>query len=370
MLLLATKGTQQWLVSLICEDFTQSSGGCHRSAQLHALLEHDGWHLTPVAPPDPPVSRWQTVQRGISAARKHGFVQPLGIDSLRSQGHVAHSVATLHRRFPRLTGILQEGTGYGALSATALWRDRGVQTILVPANIESLAPNYHSWTHQGFDVAQRFAHERRWWAIADAIFTISVEEAWWLQLHGIQAEHLPYYPAPQHYQQLLALRASRQPCQQTGYLWLADFRNPANRIGVELTLAWINRLGPPPFPIKIVGRGSDWLRQEYSEQLPASCQILGELCEQELTELQRTCIAQLIVHPATSGMLTRVINTAVSGIPILGNDMAFKSAWSLFAPNSINPTSWPTSLPTPYPPKICQSIQEHFLSFLQSNFSY
>jgi len=38
MLLLATQASRQWLVSLICSDPSQASGGCHRSLQLIHLL--------------------------------------------------------------------------------------------------------------------------------------------------------------------------------------------------------------------------------------------------------------------------------------------------------------------------------------------
>jgi hypothetical protein len=57
MLLLATQASRQWLVSLICSDPSQASGGCHRSLQLIHLLESDGWHLEPIDPPLPPANR-------------------------------------------------------------------------------------------------------------------------------------------------------------------------------------------------------------------------------------------------------------------------------------------------------------------------
>lgn len=325
MLLLATKQARQWLVSLICRDPAQASGACHRSLQLIHLLESDGWRLQPVAPPAAPASRWTTLGYGLAASLRHGPLQPLGLDSLRSHGHVAHQVHQLHSSFPQLCGVIQEGTGYGGLSAVAEWRRRGVRTVLVPANIESLAPNTGSWTHRGLDVSVRFAHERRWWAMADAIFTISIEEAWWLQLHGIDAEHLPYYPAPEREQQLFAIRSQRQPDPTVGWLWLADFANPANRAGAPLSLRWLERCSHPPQALQIVGRGCSWLQQSFAERLPSYAHVLGEVSDAQLAQLYRQCTAQLIVHPATSGMLTRVVDAAIMGIKIEGNLMAFKS---------------------------------------------
>ena len=328
MLLLATKDTRQWLVSLICSDPAEASGACHRSLQLAHLLESDGWHLETLDPPSPPANRWHTLWLGAAAALHHGPLQPFGTDSLRSQGHGAHQVEQLHRRFPMLNGVIQEGTGYGSLSAVAEWHRRDVRTVLVPANIEALAPNTGSWTHHSPDVAKRFAHERRWWAMADAIFTISLEEAWWLQLHGIDAEWLPYYPAPERERQLLAICENRQPDPQVGWLWLADFRNPANRAGAELTLRWLQTCPDPPQQLLVAGRGCSWLINTHGSLIPGRVHFLGEVSDQQLDQLYRSCTAQLIVHPATSGVLTRVCDAVIAGIPIAGNSMARKSGSS------------------------------------------
>lgn len=331
MLLLATKGVKQWLVSLICRDPAQASGACHRSLQLLHLLEDDGWQLQPVQPPGPPASRWATLGYGMAAAFRHGPLQPVGIESLRSQGHCARQVALLHRQFPGLTGVIIEGTGYGSLSAVAEWRRRGVRTVLVPANIEALAPNTGSWTHRGLDVSQRFAHERRWWAMADAIFTISIEEAWWLQLHGIAAEHLPYYPSGEHLDRLLAIRASRVGLEKHGYLWLADFTNPANQKAASLALDWIKANQTLRHPVVVVGRGVEWLQSHFDSQDLCYLEIIGAVSGARLMELQKVCVAYILVHPPTSGILTRVVDAAIAGIPVVGNQMALKSYWTLFA---------------------------------------
>jgi hypothetical protein len=171
--------------------------------------------------------------------------------------------------------------------------------------------------------------------MADAIFPISMEEAWWLQLHGIQAEPLPYFPAPGREQELARIAAERQPDAGTGWLWLADFRNSANRAGVPLTLQWLDRCLQSPKQLLIAGRGCDWLQQNYGSHLPPYARLLGEVSDGKLQQLYRQCTAQLIVHPATSGMLTRVVDAALAGIPIVGNSMAFKSYAGCFADGQV-----------------------------------
>jgi hypothetical protein len=328
---LAISDREHWLVSLICNDPTQASGACHRSLQLLHLLDQHGWQLHPVETTPPSASRWATLRSGLKAGLSHGLLQPLGIDSLRSQGHCSQQVAYLHNRFPNLAGVIQEGTGYGSLCAVSEWRQRGVRTVVVPANIEALAPNTDSWTHRNRDVSQRFANERRWWTMADAIFTISIEEAWWLQLHGICAEWLPYYPAPEREQHLLNIRKHRQPDPTVGWLWLADFRNPANQAGVPLTLKWLMSASNQPQHIQIVGRGLNWLERTFGDQLPPHTRLLGELCSNELERLSYYCTAQLIVHPATSGILTRVVDASIANIPIVGNSIGIKSHSTYFS---------------------------------------
>jgi hypothetical protein len=58
--------------------------------------------------------------------------------------------------------------------------------------------------------------------------------------------------------------------------------------------------------------------------LPVHAIFLGEVSDQQLDQLYRSCTAQLIVHPATSGALTRICDAAIAGIPIVGNSMARK----------------------------------------------
>lgn len=298
------------------------------------------------------------MREGLKATISHGPYQPLGIHSLRSQGQIAQSVANLHSQFPDLVGVIQEGTGYGSLFAVSMWRQRDVRMILVPANIESLAPNTNSWTHQGLDVSHRFANERRWWALADAVFTISVEAAWWLQLHGIEAEWLPYYPAPLREQQLLEIRQQRQPDPDSSWLWLADFRNPANRAGVPITLKWLEKMCCKPGRINVVGRGVEWLQRQFQDQLPVYVCLVGEVSDGELDILLKRCTTQLIVHPASSGMLTRVVDASIAGIGITGNSMATKSYSCLFADGHVTPS-----------PKFSSQVQL-FLSAIDLRFQH
>ncbi len=258
--------------------------------------------------------------RCLSSALRHGPLQPLGPDSLRSQGHCAHQVAQLHQQLPQLSGVIQEGTGYGSLSAVAsALRRRGVRTVLVPANIESLAPNTGSWTHRGLDppppppppprgptVCPRRRSGGRCASMRSS--RSRSKKPWWLQLHGIQAGVLPYFPAPRHHHELESIRMDRSPNPAFGLLWLAEISAtlPTRLECMSWLPLCIRQALPPAIRFGIaVGRGSEHLRNRLPPWLSASSfAFRGEVSDGELKDLQEpmygsgSCIPHLRqAHP-------------------------------------------------------------------------
>jgi hypothetical protein len=327
MLHLSKRGTDSWIVSTICEDPEHPSGACYRSLQILELLEEAGFHLCPIeAPPRP--SRWRVARNGVSCGLRDGFYRPVHLDGIRVAGAQAAAYATLLLDYPSARGLLIEGTGFGALTAVAWCRRHGLRTVLVPANIEALVDYPHAGTHRGLSPLQRFAHEARWLRLADAIFTISIEEAWWLELNGISSDHLPYYPPRLRLKHLQALRDSRCPDPSFGYLLLADFRNVPNRKGAELLMQLLRGAQPLPASVHVVGRGMDHVAEIFSSD--RRFVVHGEVNDHQLADFQRRCLAQILVHPASSGMLTRVVDASIAGIPIIGNWMGLKSYHHFF----------------------------------------
>lgn len=331
MLFVASKHTSSWIVSLVCNNFSKATGGCNRSSQIFEILTGNGWALKPIDHEQfQPSSPLMTVWGAAKSIKRHGAYLPFCLDSIRAQGRNFVATTKLIDSFPFANGIIMEGTGYGALSSLAEWKRAGKKVVLIPQNIESLAANNNAWTHKNLPVDKRFEHERKWMQMADLIFTIAVEEAWWLGLHGISSAYLPYYPSEQRRSALHSIRDRRKPDNRVGWLYVADFNNPPNRIGAKLTLDWLNTIPNPPQALKIIGRGCDWFVHEYASSLPAYCEVLGEIDDSKLESLYCYCTAQVIVHPPTSGMLTRIIDAALAGIPVIGNDMALKNYSFLF----------------------------------------
>lgn len=358
MLFIASKDSDSWIVSLVCQDLSKATGGCNRSLQIYEIFIRNGWILKPINHSIYQSSvPLKTVFKAFTSISRDGPFLPFSVDSIRAQGRSNYMVRALLDDYPSVKGVVMEGTGYGVLSSLPEWKLAGKKIILVPHNIESLAANLDVWTHKNLSIAQRFQYEQKWLAIADAIFTISIEEAWWLELHGLRSSFLPYYPPVKRKSMLETVRKNRTPDNNIGWLYISDFNNPPNRLGAQLMLDWLKTVPNPPNSLTIAGRGCDWFSSRYASSLPNYCTFVGEISDEKLFSLYCRCTAQLIIHPPTSGMLTRVIDAALAGIPVVGNLMALKSYSFLFSYSN------PPILPQ-YP---ASSVQQFLHAITSSN---
>jgi hypothetical protein len=267
---------------------------------------------------------------GMRAAVHDGVHRPAGLDAIRAAGSRCRFLEALTHRFHDLNGFVIEGTGFGSLTGLGWCRRQGLATVLIPANVESLAPYPNAWTHRGLTVEQRFAHEARWLRLASAIHTIAIEETWLLELHGISAQHLPYHPSGSHLQALERLRQERRPDPSFGYLLVADFGNPPNQDGARALSQLVSSGVRVPYPIHVVGRNLETVANLFTSRSDHPFVLHGEISDLQLADYQRRCMAQILWHPPTSGMLTRVVDAAVADIPIIGNWMGLKSYHHMF----------------------------------------
>lgn len=365
MLYHCSKSNSSWVLELVCSDLSSPSGACHRSVQIKSILEQGGYKLEQISAPDRP-GRWELAASGMKAGCMDGFHQPLGLASIRTGGSRRSLLKALQNQYPRIKGFIIEGTGFGALTGLGWCCRHGLRSILIPHNIESLAMYPGAWTHQGLSVAERFRHEEPWLRLADAIFTISMEEAWWLELHGIKAQHLPYYPSGQHLEALERLRTERQPDLTFGYLLLADFRNAANLRGAELLAERLANGLVVNHPIHVVGRSMELCKHVF-ESVPAHPFIFeGECTDATLADFQRRCLALVLSHPATSGMMTRVVDAAIANIPIIGNWMGLKSYHHFFSDALMESHHFPSHPAVRIRPERCPPAESSLMDALDA----
>jgi hypothetical protein len=360
-----TKPGSSWILELICSDLATSSGACNRSQQIKEVLEKGGYALEPIKPPPRP-RRWDIAVSGIKTGLADGFHRPIGLASIRTSGSTRSLLKELKHQYPAIKGFIFEGTGFGSLTGLGWCHRHGLRSVLIPANIESLANYPGAWTHQDLTITERFDHEKPWLSMADAIYTISIEEAWWLELHGIPAQHFPYFPCTEHLNQLESLRNQRQPDRDFGYLLLADFNNAANLTGAKLLAKRLVNGLVVRHPIHVVGRGMEQARciLESVNQHPFIFE--GEVSDQQLADFQRRCLALVIFHPATSGMLTRVVDATIANIPVTGNCMALKSYHHCFTDSIINLDTLPANPIVRFRPERPQTAEASLLHTLDS----
>jgi hypothetical protein len=195
---------------------------------------------------------------------------------------------------------------------------RGHHVVATPHNLEALVREP--------DGAPRFSGvepELRALARADEVFCISEEEAWLLRTLGIPASCLPYFPPAAVHEELLrirSVRAGRPPGRR--WLMLGTAGNVPTRIGMMEGLTWLGGLVPDvPLDLDVVGFGTEGL---HLPSAPRSFVFHGAVSPAKLSELMSSCRGVVVHHAPTSGALTRLVECAVAGIPVVANADATK----------------------------------------------
>jgi hypothetical protein len=150
-------------------------------------------------------------------------------------------------------------------------KQAGFKLIAVPHNLESLVVNLNNpYNHKS--ILKRFENEIKQLVKADAIFCISREEQWLLNLFGIKANFLPYYPPEPILSELLAVREVRKHSEQNRFLILGTAENPPTFLGMVKQLQRLQIIRQEiEFEVDIAGYNTEKLRQ-YSAHSSFSLQ--------------------------------------------------------------------------------------------------
>lgn len=304
------------------------SGGKFRSRQTYEIFEQAGFTFTPVVEPKRP-GRLRILLWAITGILRFGLYRPFHLDSLRTTGYNYFKLSHYKQQYPGVNAWLIEGTGFGALQNVAILKSFGIKVILAPINVESLAPYPGAWTHS-LSPIDRLKVELKYYQLADAVFCISLEEAWLLSIMDVETYFLPYHPPKELLKKIEQRRAARAGVKKEGILYYANYFNSPNYLGLKKFVeehAYINKT------IRIAGLGIEKIlpliegKKEFI--------VLGELSDEELENELISCEKVLFNHYPTSGMLTRVPELLLSGIPVEGNLAALK-AYSLFVQDDQN----------------------------------
>ena len=208
-------------------------------------------------------------------------------------------------------------SGRGLMAAATA---RGLSVVALPQNFEGLMPA--EWPPR-FDLDAMLAMMRRdvnWLSRTAQVWAIGALDQELLQLFGIPACLLPYWPPAQRCQELLALRQLRATSAREHVLVLGSATNPPTRTGMLELLKFL-RQRPVGLPVVVAGYGTDQLAAELSPGV----RVVGEQSDEQLrTLLARAHLLWVHQGPMT-GALTRVTEALIAGIPILGNHWAARS---------------------------------------------
>ena len=177
-----------------------------------------------------------------------------------------------------------------------LCRAYDVKIIALPHNIESLVLHRKSaisgrispsWFHEELTILKS----------CDVIFTISLEDQWLLSLLGT-AHNTP----------------------------TADGMRAVIDYVIEKKLQ---------FNLIIAGYGTEDLVKEYKE-LPLNVKILGSVNIDDLSSLLVSCKALLVYQKNATGVLTKLQEFVLAGIPVIANNISLRSFHNINGLHNIN----------------------------------
>lgn len=237
-----------------------------------------------------------------------------GVRFLSFRGLVATLLygALLHARLKRLKGShvhIELAPNRDIVLGNVLV-SLGMPFTAYPHNIEFMVNGQRQTYFRSQDAA--FKAEMRIYRHAKAVITISDFDTAVLQSLGIsQAQTLPYQPPQEDKTMLESIRIARQTSKKAGILILGTVGNPPTRFGVEQLLS---RIAAHPEKRKYILAGFG--TEDMVGAAPPNVAVLGGVDHQKLIDLMTHTEALLLYQPPTSGMLTRIIEASLAGVPV------------------------------------------------------
>lgn len=214
------------------------------------------------------------------------------------------------------------------LVAPHLLKKEGFKIIAIPHNLESMGVNLQDLYNRQ-KILNAFKAEINYLAQADVIFTISREEQWLLNLYGVKADFLPYYPPEPILSNLLTIRQLRkQSIQSRGsrFLILGTVKNTPTFQGMIQQIETLKKLlAKISFSVDIAGHGTEKLK-EYCNH--PQFHLHGTVDTSKLDQLMVESKAVLIYQQSGVGALTRIPEMLIAGIPVIANGNACRSSFS------------------------------------------
>ena len=298
-------------------------GAAKRSAQIEELLQRCGVDYINDSFVLPKGMPFFTRLRWLFAGMRL-VLRDFSCSEIRSLGNIIRMAKYFGLRIPIFGNyaesdvtFLNEDTTSGAYGYPYLAKGIGKKILAVPHNLESLCCP-EADIQSGKSKLEWLPEDIKRLKMCNAVFCLSKEETWLLQIHGVNAHYLPYYPpreAENYLLRIRKLRESRKHNEVHKFLALGSANNTPTRMGMEELLDYLSSYDKLPFEIHVAGYRTEWLNEIDHPQLFYHGTLSNEALEKLLVEVD----ALVINQPATSGALTRIVEHLIAGIPVLAS---------------------------------------------------
>ena len=248
--------------------------------------------------------------------------------------HVLNFKNWLHNH-PQITLFIWEPNySYSDFYLPLLCNQHGLKVIVLPHNLESLVKNRKSAV-SGLESPDWFNEELSFLKLCDTVFTISLEDQWLLSLHGIFANYLEYLPSASVIDQSINIASYRKKHQVDNfYLMLGTAHNIPTSDGMRTIINYFIK-HQLKLNLVIAGFGTELLAEQF-KSLPQNIKIIGSVDQKNFNDLLKKCKALLIYQTNASGLLTRIPEFMIAGIPIVANNISLRSFHNLKGLHTLN----------------------------------
>jgi hypothetical protein len=287
-------------------------GGVRRSAQICKLLEDAGVKISqPLTSADYVGYSLKNPFLFLVALR---WVRRIGIFNFTLKGFAVAFLqgAWLSAELNRSSGgsvSIEVAPGRNLILA-ALLAASGRRFKAYPHNVEFLVPGQRQPYFRGS--SKEFQIERMVYLGAEKILTISSFDAAVISsLGATNVKVLPYEPVGEYLNDLRKIYEARVGKPKSGVLILGTVGNKPTEAGISQLLLEIEQQSQR-IRFTLAGYGTE----HFTDTAPRNVHVVGSVSQERLFELMSTCEGLLINQPQTSGMLTRLVEANIAGVPV------------------------------------------------------
>lgn len=203
-----------------------------------------------------------------------------------------------------------ETCGERNILACQIFAFLGISYVVYPHNIEFMVPGQPLKIFRSKIMA--LAIELDSYRKAVNVLTISDFDTSVLRCFGLESvETYPYSPITADSLWCQQIRVARETSNKRGILILGSVGNYPTRKGMVSLLELIRSHGCH-YKFQLAG----YCTEELREIAPPCVDVCGTVSIENLRELMVGCEALLVFQPPTSGMLTRMIDADLAGVPV------------------------------------------------------